>query len=157
MTRGALKVIGYRPVVLVSQFLLHEVGHHRRHATQLRMAEGIARTRVRQKLAFLVAHALRHHDRAVAPFFNGVIHFFQESLLLEGNLRKQDHMRRIAFFLLRETAGSGNPPGVTPHDLEHEDLGRARCHRLNIQAGFHNRYGHILGHRAESGTGIGDR
>ena len=90
VARGALQVVGHRPVELVAQRLTHHVRHHRADAAELRVAEGILGAGFGEELAVGVFRALRDHHHAVAMVLHALLHARQEFLALEGDFGKQD-------------------------------------------------------------------
>ena len=126
-------------------------------AAELRVAEGIARAGVGEELAVGIAHALGHHDGAVAVLVHALLDPREEPFLVEGDLREQDDVRGVAGLLGGEAAGRRDPARVPAHHLEHEHLGRGARHRGDVEAGFADRHGDVLGDRAEARAAVGDR
>jgi len=73
VARGALQVVGHRPVVLVAELVLDELRDHGPDSAELRVAEGVARAGIGEELALGVAHALGDHDGAVAVLFDALL------------------------------------------------------------------------------------
>ena len=144
-------------MVLVAQPRLYQVGDHRGATTQLGMAEGVPGAGVGEKPAIRPFHSLGNHDRAIAVPLDRLFDARQERLLVEGNLGKQNDLRRLVMGTPGEPAGGGDPARVTPHHFHHEHFGGGFRHRFHIQAGLHHRHRHIFGHRAETRAVIGDR
>ena len=96
MARGALQVVGDRPVVLELELVFDEVREHGRHAAELGVSEGIAQAGVRQELAVGGLHALGYADHAAAVLLDRRVDAGEELVLLEGDLREQQDMRRLA-------------------------------------------------------------
>ncbi len=157
MARRALQVIRHRPVVLVLELVLDQGGQQRRQAAELGVAEGVAAAGLGHEAAIRQVQALAGHDGAVAVFLHRFVDPGQERGLVEGDLGKQDDLRRLAVLFRRQAAGRRDPAGVAPHHFQDEHLGRGLGHRGDVVAGLADRHGHVLGHRAEAGAGVGDR
>ena len=155
VARCALQVIGHGPVELVAVRLLDHVGHHRRGATQLRMAERIARALLGQELAVGVMATFGNHDGAVAVFLDQLLDSREEFLLVEFNLGEKHHDRDAV--IGDQAAGRRNPACVPAHHFEHEDLGRCLGHGPHIERSLERRHRDVLCHRAKAGAAIGDR
>ena len=56
-----------------------------------------------------------------------------------------------------EAAGRGDPARVAAHHFQDEHLGRGAGHRGDVEAGFADRHGDVLGDRAEARAAVGDR
>src|SRR3990172_2456169 len=98
MARRALQIIGNRPVILVAEPGLRQVGDLRRDAAQLRVTERIFEAGLRQKPAIGIAPAFRYADRAVTVLLYYLIDAREEFIGIEGDFRKQQDLRRITFF-----------------------------------------------------------
>ena len=96
MARGALQVVGHRPVILELELLAHQVRDHGRHAAELRMAEGVAQPGVGHELAIGAVQALGHADHAVAGALHGRVHLGEEPVLVERDFGEQQDVRRLA-------------------------------------------------------------
>ena len=90
MAGGPLQVVGDAPVVLVAQAFADDVGHHRGHATQLGVAEGVLEPLLGQESAVRVLGALGDHHGAVADVLHQGLDLGQEPLAVELDLREQD-------------------------------------------------------------------
>ena len=156
MPRRPLQVIGHGIVVLETEVVADHVGHDRRHAAQLGVAEGIPRSGFRQELAILVGCALADHDDAVVVLLHTLAHPLEKRALVEGNLGEQDDVRRIARFLARQAARRCDPAGMPAHDLENEDLGRGLRHRQDVESSLLRRHRDVFRDRPEARAVIGN-
>src|SRR5438045_2349668 len=116
VARGALQIVGDRPVVLVPIRLAHHVGNHWSHAAELRVTERIARPGLGEKAAVGVCGALGDHDHAIAEVADTAAHALEEFLQLERHFREQDDVRRLGL-------AAAEPPHIillpeVPFELE---------------------------------------
>src|SRR5207302_1601501 len=157
VARGALQIVGDRPVVLVPIRLAHHVGNHRSHAAELRVTERIARPGLGEKAAVGVCGALGDHDHAIAEVADTAAHALEEFLQLERHFREQDDVRRLGLAAAGEPGRCRDPAGVTAHHLEHEHAGRGARHGGYVESRLARGDGDVLRDRAEAGTAIGVR
>ena len=157
MARGALQVIGERPVVLVAVGLLDHLRERRRDAAELHVTEGVARAHVGQELSFRVARALGGDDDAIALAVDGLLDAREELLAIEGDLGEQDDVRRVPGLAGGETARGRDPARMPAHHLEDEHARRRARHGGDVERRLERRHGDVLRDRAESRAAIGDR
>ena len=157
VARGALQIVGDRPVVLVPIRLAHHVGNHWSHAAELRVTERIARPGLGEKAAVGVCGALGDHDHAIAEVADTAAHALEEFLQLERHFREQDDVRRLGLAAAGEPGRRGDPAGVSTHHLEHEHAGRGARHGGYVESRLARGDGDVLRDRAEAGTAIGVR
>src|SRR5690606_388998 len=144
-------------VVLVAELFANQVGDGRGNPAELGMAEGILEAGFGEEFAFLVLDALGNPDHAVTVGLDALVDASQEGGLVKFDLGEQQDVRRFALGFAGQTAGGGDPAGVTAHDLEDEHLGRGGAHGGHSVTGLADGGGHILGYRAETRAAVGDR
>src|SRR5713226_6072759 len=124
---------------------------------QLRMAESVLQTGLGEELPLPVAQALRHGDRAVPVALHDFLDPFEELVLVELDLGKEQYLRRVALPVGGEATGGGDPPRVPAHYFHHEDPRRSLRHRGDVETRFANRGRHVFRDRPETRTVVGDR
>src|SRR5262244_829280 len=68
------------------------------------------------------AQPLGHGDRAPADPLDRFLHPGEDPRFVEGDLGKEQDLRRAVRRVRGEPAGRGNPARMPPHHLEDEDL-----------------------------------
>ena len=80
-------------------------------------------------------------------------HELSERGLVEGDLGKEQDVRRLVGTRLREPDRRGDPAGVTPHHLEHEDLRGGLRHGGHVDARLVQERGRLNGALARTDDG----
>ena len=81
----------------------------------------------------------------------------EEGAAIEGDLGKQDDVRRVARRLPGEAAGRRDPAGVPAHHLEHEHLGGGARHGQHVERRLARRDCDVFGGGAESRAAVRHR
>ncbi len=123
MARRTLKIIRQRPVILVPQLVLDQLGNDLADTTQLGVPEGILGTGLGDQVAIGIGKPFGNSHRTIAILFDALIDAGQETLGIERYFRKKQDVRRLADGLGSQPTGGSNPAGMTPHHFEHENLG----------------------------------
>ena len=89
MARGALQVVGYRPVKLVAERLLDHVGDYRCDATELGVTEGVTGSLLGEKAAIGITCTFGYHHRAIAELVDLCLHCGNEAVVVEIDLGQQ--------------------------------------------------------------------
>ena len=139
MPRRALQVIGDRPMVLVAKPILGQPRDQRADAAQLRVSESVARSRLGEQLALGILQPFGNADAAVAELFYLGVDLGEERSLVESDFREQQHQRYRRLLVVGQAHRRGDPAGVPPHDLQHEDPRRGLRHRRHVERGLAHR------------------
>src|SRR6185437_5885775 len=113
------------------------------------MAKGISGAGLRQELAVRIRSTLRNHYDAVTERRDRLLYALQKAVLVEGDLGKQDDVRRLGCLTAGQARRGSDPAGMPTHDLEHKYLGRRSRHGGDIERRLASRYGDVLGDRPE--------
>ena len=157
VARSALQVVRYGPVKFVPELVANQLCQHWCDAAELRVAEGIRCPCIGEETTVRVASAFGDHDYAVADTFDHGFRFHEKRFCLERYFREQDDVRRIVGLVLGQTAGGGDPAGVSAHDFQNEHFGGRLEHRRHIERGLAYGDRDVLGNRPEAGAGVGKR
>ena len=134
VARGALQVVGHRPVVLVAELLAHHVGDHRADAAELRVAEGIASCRLRPGTCRPGISCPRRprsrSSRSCSRTASRARGTAAWSKAISGNRMMCGGSPGLS---AGESAGRGDPAGVPAHHFQHEHLGGGARHRGDIE------------------------
>ena len=155
VARRALQVVGHGPVELVAERLLDHVGHHRRGAAELRVAEGVARALLGEEGAVGVVAALGDDDGAVAVLLHQRVDAGEE--LLPRRTRSRGTGSRPGCRgprPARRPRRSSRRGGPSPRARTPWSRSRAIERTSNEASSVGHR--HVLGHRAEAGAAVGD-
>ena len=101
MSCRALQVVRYRPVVLVTQSLLHYACQQWRQPTELRVTEGVPVALICKQATVCGTRSLRGDHHAIAMPIYALIYLGQKPFFIEGDLGKQNNVRRITLLLSR--------------------------------------------------------
>ena len=123
MSCRSLQVIGNGVVVLVTKIVTDDLRDDRCHAAELCVAECIPSSSLCQESAVFVGGAFTDNNDAILVFLDALLNASQKRAFVERYLGEQNNVWRVFGGVACKTSGSGNPAGVTPHDLENENLG----------------------------------
>ncbi len=136
----------------------HHVRDHRRHAAQLRVAEGILGAGIGEELAVGVVHAFGDHDHAVADVGDALSFTFARNFSLSNAISGNRMMCGACVgAFAREPAGGDDPAGMAAHDFHDEHLRRRLGHRGHVERGFARGNRDVLRHGAEARHAVGVR
>ena len=110
MARRALQIVGDRPVVFVSEPVLDERGDHRPDAAQLRVAERVLACRPRPSACRRRSAGLRKRRRSSSRTASrSHRRRARKRVLVEGDLRKQQHQRDRRRRVVGQADRGGDP------------------------------------------------
>ena len=156
MASGALEVVRYRPVVFVAKGVLNHRRKGRRDTSQLLMAEGIHRARIREEATVGVVSPFRYCDNAVADPIDGLFNLRQKSFFVEGPLREHDDVGGIVRGFLSQSRRSRDPSGMAPHHFKNEHLRGGLSHRRDVQPCLTGGHGHIFRYGTKARAAVGE-
>src|SRR6187455_3420609 len=155
VARGALQIIGDRPMVFIAELVLDEVGNLRRDAAELRVPERVLEPRFGKEFTVGVAQAFRHADRAITVLLDDGVDAREKLVRIEYEFGEEQDLRRVAGLFGGKSARRGDPARMPAHDFEHEDLGRGARHRRDVVTGFANAGRHVFRDGAEARAAVG--
>ena len=128
VTRSALQIVGHGPVILVAQMCFHHSGQQRCQTTKLRVAKCVRFALVSEQLAICGASAFGSDNDAIPKALDAITDSAEKCRLVEGDLREQNNVGRIPSLCRSKAARTGNPAGVSAHDLKNENLSGSGTH-----------------------------